>query len=167
MDVKIGEYKAQKPKLDHIIGEENPVLSIFLRGHLVLEGILEELLRTQNIVSLKKISRKTMAEKIKLYRDLKLISLNLQSFLLEVNRLRNKFAHRLGYDLTQEDVHLLINLAAAAPEIDFSDDMHSLDRKTLFEWYTDTAGVLLEMFKHAALDLAFLVTENGGEELFE
>lgn len=165
--MEIGNHEAQRPTLDHLLGYENRILSIFVRGHLVLEAVLNNLIQIKEHISEVKINRLTCAKKIDRALALDLISPEMHNFLMEVNKLRNKFAHRLGYDLTEEDVHELIRLAGKAPEIDFTDDMHLLDRETLYEWYTDTAGVLEEMFKHAAMDLSFLIQEHGGEAMFE
>ena len=41
--------------------------------------------------------------------------------------------------------------------------MQDLDKETLYEWYTDISGVLEEMFKHATMDIGFMVMENGGQ----
>ena len=165
--MEIKNHKAQKPNLNHIIGEENPVLSIFLRGHLVIEAMIGQLLQTNNRVTHNRINKISCAEKIDLVLTLNLISQPLHNFLKELNKLRNKFAHNLGYDLTENEVYTVIKLAGKVPEIEFTDDMHLLDIKTLYDWYINTAGVLLEMFKHVALDLGFLVEQNGGEFPFD
>lgn len=164
--MKIGNYSPERPSLKHIIEDENPVLSIFLRGHLVLEALLFQLIQTTKKMSDKKIGKMSCSEKIEYCYSEKLFTSQLKLFLLQVNLLRNKFSHRLGYNLTKRDVHLLIRLAGESPEVDFSDDMHTLDSKTLYEWYGDTAGVLCEMFKHVAMDISFLVEGNGGEFMF-
>ncbi len=165
--MEIGKHEAQKPTLEHLLGYENRTLSIFLRGHLVLEAVLNNLIQVKEKISEVKINRLTFAKKIDCALALDLVTPEMYDFLTEVNKLRNKFAHRLGYDLTKEDVHELIRLAGKAPEIDFTDDMHLLDSATLYEWYTDTTGVLEEMFKHAAMDLSFLLHDYGAEPMFE
>lgn len=165
--MEIGNYDAQKPTLEHLLGYESCTLSIFLRGHLFFEAVLNNIIHVKDHLSEAKINRLTCAKKIDRVLALELISQEMHEFLTEVNKLRNKFAHRLGYDMTEEDVHELIRLAGKLPEIDFTDDMHLLDRATLYEWYTDTTGVLEEMFKHAAMDLSFISYEHGGEAMFE
>ncbi len=164
--MKIGDYLPERPSLKHIIEGDNPVLSIFLRGHLVIEALLFQMILMTKKMSDKKIAKMSCSEKIEYCYNEKLVTFDLKTFLIQVNLLRNKFSHRLGYNLTKKDVHQLIKLAGKSPEIDFSDDMHTLDSNTLYEWYGDTAGVLCEMFKHVAMDISFIVEANGGEFMF-
>lgn len=78
--------------------------------------------------------------KIELLHKQRITSVSFRDFLVNMNRLRNEFAHRLGYDLTKNDVHSLIRLAGKAAEVDFSDKIHTLDQRILYEWHTNTAG---------------------------
>jgi hypothetical protein len=161
--MKIGDHPAQKPSLEHLIGTENPVLSIFLRGHLVIEALINQIILLKGLKTKSALSKLNCAAKIKVIEHDNIISSEFYEYLLNMNRLRNEFAHRLGYDLTKDDVHLLIKLAGNSPEVEFTDDMHKLDQKTLYEWYGDTAGVLEEMFKHVSIDMGFILEELGGE----
>ena len=162
----IGEHQPVQPGLEHIIGGENELLSIFLRGHLVIEALLNQMIQSVEHISDKKLSKMTFAKKNDRCFDIGLFGNDFYEFLSQMNRIRNSFAHRLGYDLSEAEVHQLIQLAGRAPEVDFSDDMHQLDIKTLYEWYGNTSGVLMEMFKHVAMDLSFIVEANGGAFMF-
>jgi hypothetical protein len=42
--MKKRDQKSEQPNLEHILGVENSTLSIFLRGHLVIEALLTQLL---------------------------------------------------------------------------------------------------------------------------
>lgn len=95
------------------------------------------------------------------------ISTELHLFLTTVNKVRNHFAHRLGHDLSREDVYELVKLAGQCPEVEFTDDMDKLDIATVYSWYGDAEGVLTEMFKHVSMDISFVIEEKGGTFCFD
>lgn len=86
----------EQPNLEHIVGEENPAFSIFLRGHLVIEALLTQQIQLKQPMSDHHLSDMSFAAKKDRCFWTGAISIELRIFLTEVNRLRNRFGHRLG-----------------------------------------------------------------------
>jgi hypothetical protein len=89
---------------------------VLLKGHLLLEAILDTILKRNNITNLDNYSfhRKIIAFENIDYEDLLKKELIISS-LREINRLRNKVAHEFNYDIENGEfekwaIHILNNL---------------------------------------------------------
>jgi len=157
----------EKPDLKHVLNLfQNTELGAYLAGHLLLESVLVQLIELKLTDQDKKIKPFDLSfpKKVNLAINRGLIQQPLADFLLEMNRIRNRLAHRLGEPITFD---LLFNLAKAAHAggIDFSDDTIYSNRERSFEWY-GARGIIQEIFQNAAQDLSFIMEEHGGEFQF-
>ncbi len=82
--------------------------------------------------------------KANLCKALGLIDSDMTSFLLEMNTIRNRFAHRLGYSLSFDDAFSFAQ-AAAKGGVEFSDDSIHTDRTNSEAWY-GIKGIIQEVF---------------------
>lgn len=156
----------QKPNLDHLMNLfDNVELGAFIAGHLVLESVIVQLIELK-LTEADKFSLFDMSfpSKIQLAQSRGLLNSGHAEFLIEVNRIRNRIAHRLGEAITFESMFSLAKLAHNSG-IDFSDDTIHTDSVLSKEWY-GTQGVIQEIFQNAAQDFSFLMEENGGEFQF-
>ncbi|MEM9947119.1 MAG: hypothetical protein AAF810_13760 [Cyanobacteria bacterium P01_D01_bin.36] len=154
-----------KPSLDHIIDLfGNDELGAYITGHLIIESVLVQL------IELKITEDDTFdpfelsfPSKVRLAKNRGLIDESMAAFLIEMNRIRNRLAHRLGEPITFDMVFNLAN-AAAAGGVEFSDgNIH--DEKNAREWY-GTKAIIQEIFQNASQDLSFIMEEHGGEFQF-
>jgi hypothetical protein len=149
-----------KPSIEHITSLfENEVLGAFLAGHLVLESVLVLMLETSANDSDKggyfdwSFYRKINAAEAR-----GLIHNGMACFLLEVNRIRNRFAHKLDTPISFDEAFFLAQKAAAGG-VDFSDDTIHSDRVKSEEWY-GIHGIVQEVFQNASQDLLFLLEDD-------
>lgn len=155
---------SERPNLDHLMSLfENDVLAAFVTGHLIIESLLVQLLvlKGENKV---KMESKNFPYKIDKCKDYSLLSDKMKDYLLSVNRIRNNFAHNLGYRLSFDEIFVLVAKAGEAG-IDFSDETIYENKELSLEWY-GFRGVIQELFQNTAMDLSFLMEENGGEFQF-
>jgi hypothetical protein len=156
----------EQPNLDHLISLfSDDSISAFITGHLIIESILVQMidLKLEYPDEFDAFSLNFPA-KANLCKALGLIDSDMTNFLLEMNRIRNRFAHRLGYSLSFDDAFSFAQ-AAAKGGVDFSDDSIHTDRANSEEWY-GIKGIIQEVFQNAAQDLSFIMEENGGEFQF-
>jgi hypothetical protein len=156
----------ETPGLEHILGLFNNVeLGAYLTGHLLLESVLVQLIELK-IGDNEKINPFNMSfpNKVNLALNRGLIWQSMADFLIEMNRIRNRLAHRLDEPITFD---LVFGLAKAAQKgsIDFSDDTIHSDYQLSQQWY-GVQGVIQEIFQNAAQDLSFIMEEHGGEFQF-
>jgi hypothetical protein len=117
------------------------VRTIQLNGHLI-----------------KKIQRLNFLAKVDLAISLKIISANHRNIFIQINNLRNKFAHELDYEPTLNEVHEIIK-EAIKEGIDFSDD-----RIADFDVAKDEYGIelcLWELLHNVSVDLFFYLHDKG------
>ncbi len=152
-----------KPNLNHVTGLfDNDELGAYITGHLILESVLVQLieLKLTDEDNLNPFNL-SFPNKIEIAKNRLLIDDDMASFLLEMNRIRNRLAHRLREPITFE---VIFNLAkcAAAGGVDFSDEaIHSCERFSRKEY--GVRGIIQEIFQNAAQDLAFIMEDHGGK----
>ncbi|HIF6199603.1 TPA: hypothetical protein ACX3IX_004575 [Vibrio parahaemolyticus] len=156
----------ETPDLEHILGLFNNVeLGAYLTGHLLLESVLVQLIELK-LDDSEKINPFNMSfpSKVNLALNRGLIWQSMADFWIEMNRIRNRLAHRLGEPITFD---LLFGLAKAAHlgGVDFSDDTIHSDYQLSQQWY-GVQGIIQEIFQNAAQDLSFIMEEHGGEFQF-
>ncbi len=156
----------EQPNLDHLISLfSDDTISAFITGHLIIESLLVQMidLKLEYPDEFDAFSLNFPA-KANLCKALGLIDSDMTSFLLEMNTIRNRFAHRLGYSLSFDDAFSFAQAAAKAG-VEFSDDSIHTDRTNSEAWY-GIKGIIQEVFQNAAQDLSFIMEENGGEFQF-
>lgn len=156
----------QKPNLEHIIELfSHTELGAFISGHLLIEAVLVQLIE----LVMKKNdtfdpSNSNFPEKVLFLKKKGIIHDELKEYLLEINRQRNRLAHRLGEQITFDSMFILVKQAAEAG-IDFSDDTVHTNKELSMEHY-GTQGIIQEIFQNTAQDLSFIMEEYGGEFQF-
>jgi hypothetical protein len=155
-----------QPSLDHITGLfANSELGAYITGHLIIESVLVQLIElkmtdddTFNPFDL------SFPNKVEIAKNRQLIDERMAFFLLTMNRIRNRLAHRLGEKITFD---MMFDLAKCAADggVEFSDDTIHGNRKLSQEWY-GTKAIIQEVFQNAAQDLSFIMEIHGGEFQF-
>ncbi|MES0809213.1 hypothetical protein ABLO27_07015 [Roseibium sp. SCPC15] len=127
----------------------------FLRGQLVVEGILVEALRAKlehpEAIELDRLSYSGI---VGMCRALGMIDDNVLGLLRKIGKLRNTMAHDLRYELSFQEIFELAKLASAAG-VSFSDETIFNDEQRSREWY-GASGILQELFQNLAQDLVCL-----------
>ncbi len=104
----------EQPNLDHLISLfSDDTISGFITGHLIIESLLVQMidLKLEYPDEFDAFSLNFPA-KADLCKALGLIDSDMTSFLLEMNTIRNRFAHRLGYSLSFDDAFSFAQAAA-------------------------------------------------------
>jgi hypothetical protein len=154
---------AAPPSFEHylsVIDTDDQRLVTVLKGHLVVEALLVELLETQVPTDMPwKWNFPTKTAKCV---DFGLITASQADALNELNNIRNDFAHVLGQRLGFERVFRMVQKAASAG-FDFSDDTIHQDEVKSKNWY-DTDGCIVEVLNSFYFDLALLLLKLGGPD---
>lgn len=133
---------------------------LFIRGHLYLEAILNEIIdRSFAVPDAADELASMFYRKVKLVRSIGKITLEVESLLLTINEVRNKLAHKLDFTLTFDMAFTLVTKANEAG-IDYSDDRIHQDR-TASEQDYGIYGVINEVICNT---FSHLVWEN--EDIF-
>lgn len=138
----------ERPSISKFMDEKaSEELHMLLRGHLYLEWMLAEILRRKmsNPESLAALNM-GFYKLVKLHEAMGLLDQAEVELLLALNRLRNRYAHRLGFDLTFDNAFELAELAGKAC-VDFSDETIYIDKSLSKEWY-GTYGALHEVIRN-------------------
>lgn len=117
-------------ELVKILSSENNPLSGILQCHLFVESLLEELIRfslgknAEAILSahLNFNQKLAIVAKLELYNNWPLMPDYVIASLRRLNALRNKLAHRYGYDITQNEIReLFVGIESELPYNDILD----------------------------------------------
>ena len=131
-----------------------------LKGHLVIEALLVELIQLR--VANDAMWRWNFPTKTSKCVDFGFLTQDQADALNDLNDLRNDFAHILGQDVTFDRVFTLARKAAHAG-FDFSDDTIHQDRNKAEEWYGIDGG-LLDILNSFYFDLALILHDNNGPD---
>lgn len=150
------------PDIGHILalmGQSQ--LGAFVMGHLIIESVLVQLIDTK-LSKPEKFDafQVSFPRKVELCLAHGLFDAELASLLHEINTVRNKFAHRLGFKLSFSQLFALANHAAESG-IDYSDETIYRNEKLSEERYGDQ-GILHETLTNTVMHLTFLLEDNGG-----
>jgi hypothetical protein len=144
---------------------DRPELAAFITGHLILESVLVQLIELKltdaDQINLFDLS---FPSKVKMAKSRGLIGEKMGEFLLEMNSVRNRLAHRLDESIDFDRMYSLAKVAYLGG-VDFSVDTIHSDRSKSLEWY-GVEGIIQEIFQNAAQDLSFIMEEHGGEFQF-
>lgn len=156
----------QKPTLDHILELfSNTELGAYISGHLLIESVLVQLIELKmNDDDNFDPFDLSFPNKAGIAKRRGLIDESMEAFLLEMNRIRNRLAHRLGEPINFD---LMFRLAKSAYEggVDFSDDTIHTNRELSCQWY-GVQGIIQEIFQNAAQGLSFIMEQHGGRFQF-
>jgi hypothetical protein len=155
-----------QPNLIHLTSIfSDDIISAFINGHLIIETLLVQMidLKLMEPDAFDTFSLNFPA-KTSLCRALGLIDSDMTTFLLEMNKIRNRFAHRLGHTFSFDDAFKFAQDAAKGG-IEFTDDSIHMDKRSTEESY-GVKGIIQEVFQNTAQDLSFVMEENGGEFQF-
>lgn len=139
---------SERPSISKFMDEKaSEELHMLLRGHLYLEWMLAEILR-RKMSSPGSLAALSMGfyKLVKLLEAMGLLDQAEVELLLALNRLRNKYAHRPGFDLTFDSAFELAELAGKA-RVDFSDETIYRDKPLSEESY-GTYGALHEVIRN-------------------
>jgi hypothetical protein len=154
---------AASPSFEHyltVIDTDDQRLVTVLKGHLVIEALLVELLELH--VPVDAPWKWNFPTKTAKCIEFGLITTRQAEALNELNDIRNDFAHVLGQRLGFERAFGMVRKAASAG-FDFSDDTIHQDEVKSKEWY-DTDGCIVEALNSFYFDLAMLLLEKGGPD---
>ena len=154
------------PNLDHIMSLfDRPELAAFMTGHLILESVLVQLIELKltdsDQINLFDLS---FPNKVNMAKSRGLIGEKMGEFLLEMNSVRNRLAHRLCEPIEFDRMYSLAKVAHQGG-VEFSDDTIHSDRSKSLEWY-GVEGIIQEIFQNVAQSLSFIMEEHGGEFQF-
>ncbi|MDC7697242.1 hypothetical protein [Vogesella indigofera] len=151
------------PSFEHYlkaIDNDDQCLVTVLKGHLVVEALLVELLELH--VPADTPWKWNFPTKTTKCVEFGLITTSQAEALNELNNIRNDFAHVLGQRLGFGRVFGLVQKAAAAG-FEFTDDTIHQDEVKSKIWY-DTDGCIVEVLNSFYSDLAMLLLEHGGPD---
>jgi hypothetical protein len=154
---------AASPSFEHylkVINTDDQRLVTVLKGHLVVEALLVELLELH--VPADAPWKWNFPKKTAKCVEFGLITASQAEALNELNSIRNDFAHVLGQRLGFERAFAMVQKAASAG-FDFSDDTIHQDEIKSRECY-DTDGCVVEVLNSFYFDLAMLLLEHGGPD---
>jgi hypothetical protein len=142
--------------------EEKEILSIVVMGHLVIESLLVESIKTQlkfpdefDPYSL------SFPKKVELCVAQDILSPSQKAVYLKLNTIRNKFAHQLNYDFTFDEAFNYAKEMAIAG-FDFSDTTIHTNKESAREMY----GIQLTLFEimaHLEIRLIIYLHDHGVE----
>lgn len=102
--------------------KRDDTLAIVLKAHLYIEAELEELLRlgTKNY---KELDLKYFKEKLNLCYGIGLIDRDLYTVLKKFNTIRNKYGHRVDFEITETDFKEMYDLMNSEQKREYSEDL--------------------------------------------
>lgn len=142
--------------LFHRIDDSN-LLTGFLIGHLVIEHLLEEIVLSYDNKLKEHFLSLTHSRKITFINSLDLIPDDAADCLQHINKMRNKFAHQLGYEPNKGELLNLISKCRASFN-DMTDGLEQLhralkDSDTLLEAQENYGVGLADLFIQVVYDL--------------
>ena len=143
--------------------DDGSLLNPTLRGHLVIEALLVELITT--VEAGDHIWKWGFPVKTNFALDHNLITGGIKQALDCFNDFRNDFAHIFGFAITDHDVHQLAR-RLEKHGVDFSDSVGHQPFKEAMQSYGGEAGILSEILWCLAFELAHSLMERGGRDLF-
>jgi hypothetical protein len=149
------------PSFEHylrVIDNDDQRLVTLLKGHLVVEALLVEILELH--VPVGAPWKWNFPSKTARCVELGLITALQAEVLNELNNVRNDLAHVLGQRLDFDRLFGLVQKAASAG-FEFSDDTIHMDKVKSKDWY-DTDRCIVELLNSFYFDLATRLLENGG-----
>ena len=146
--------------IEYLYKNPNPHIGEYVRGHLYLEYAMFVILERSGISKKKlKEPRYSFYKKVQKMKELNRISNEMHTLLLEINKTRNKMAHKLHFDLDFSRMFDLAGIAHSA-NVEFSDETIFLDFESSQQWY-GVEGILSELIINTFYQLFY-----DNEDLF-
>lgn len=140
--------------------EKKRVLSMVSMGHLVVENLLVESIKTQLKVPDEFDPYKlNYPQKVELCIALEIMPSYEKSVYLKLNGIRNKYAHQLNYELSFDEA---FEYAKEMSDIGtpFTDDTIYENRELSKEYY-GVEGIMTEILNHLSMPLFFFLDKQG------
>lgn len=150
----------QVSRLEEFFDNNNPLISDVIVWHLRLESLITELLRRLPAeFSEAKIRKMTFSRKAKILYEQGELTKPLYRVIQKMNRLRNAYAHDLGFEPECEFVHSIIVMAGAAG-VDFSDAIDNSDPSYAKSLNYDHYMLMNSLFRNVFYDVAWAQGED-------
>lgn len=125
----------------------------YIKGHLFLEYLINTILKKSLN---KECGKYTFCEKIRLLYKNNLIDDKEKDLLLSINKLRNKIAHVLDFELSFDELFDIVKMSSKIG-VDYSDSTIFNNRKLSKEWY-GISGIINELFPNF---FSYLLLKNA------
>ena len=137
--------------------DDSDLLTGFLIGHLVIEHLLEEIVLSYDSKLKQHFQSLTHSKKITLINSLGLVPDDVASCLQTINKMRNRFAHELGYAPNKGELLKLISKCRTSFN-DMTDGLVQLhdaltDEDSLLETQENHGVGLADLFIQVVYDL--------------
>lgn len=137
--------------------DDSDLLTGFVIGHLVIEHLIEEIILNYDSKLKEHFLSLTHSRKITLINSLGLVPDDVASCLQSINKMRNKFAHQLGYEPNKGELLNLISKCKASFN-DMTDGLEQLhgaltDSDSLLEAQEKLGVGLADLFIQVVYDL--------------
>jgi hypothetical protein len=140
------------------------LMSPFITGHLVVEFLLRKLVQIYDASLTRHADDLNHARLISLNHDIGTITDVQKDALVDINKMRNKFAHRITYEPTLADLEALFTKCKTAFS-DFTDGidqgLSEIDSAVSVDELED--WVIPELFVQIAYDLHHAYHDRGGD----
>jgi hypothetical protein len=143
---------------------EGSLISVFITGHLVLEFLLIKIIEISQPKLLGLAEELNHYKLIQLVYGLNFINEDQRDVLVLINKIRNKFAHKITYSPTIEEIESLFKKASSAFE-DFTDGIsQGLEEIKGKNSLNDCEHwVISELFVQISYDLHGIYQKLGGD----
>lgn len=138
--------------IDYYNEADTAFLFEFLRGHLYLEYILNILIE-KSIKDKQKNEFDTFNKKIKVLKESNIIDGNMKELLSGINRIRNKLAHQIDFEINFEMMFTLVRISSRAG-VEYSDDHIYTNEQYSKECY-GIDGIIKELFPNTFCQLLY------------
>lgn len=117
------------------VEEKDDILIAIIKGHLLIENCLEDLLENY-VERYSKLNTKYFSEKLKLCYALDLIDKDTYNLLNEINKTRNKYGHDLNFQFKYEDLKIWTDVLSSKNKELYQELIEPYDDTNIFEKVT-------------------------------
>jgi hypothetical protein len=143
-----------KPHFENYFTEHGSLLGEVLFYHLTLEALLTEIIRrSPNAPTESKLKKLMFAKKAEECLKLGKLSVSLHAAVLALNKVRNMYAHELGFEISFDDALKLARVCGEAGA-EFTDGVDGCTIVEARELGYDTLGLLNETFRNTFFEVA-------------
>ena len=143
-----------KPRFENYFIERASLLGEVLFYHLTLEALLTEVIkRSPDAPTESKLRKLMFAKKADECLRLGKLSAELHAAVLALNKVRNLYAHELGFEISFDAALILARLCGEAGA-DFTDGVDRCTTAEAKELGYDTLGLLNETFRNTFFEVA-------------
>lgn len=151
------EFWVTLHKLYKYVLDEDSIITVVLKGHLLIENHIDSLLNTVLVEpSVLDLCRMYLPQKLDILVAVGVISKADAIAYRKFNQMRSKFAHNIDYELTNEDIRVIVESFTAKHKILF--------KKSEFDKETNTINRLKTVIQPL---LYLLIFQNAVDEVGE